>query len=415
MKIKPGYKQTEVGVIPEDWDVQQLGELVNIINGGTPHTNEPSYWNGGIMWCAQTDITRHAGKYLTETERTISHDGLNNSGANLLPVGAVLLCSRATIGEVKIAGVPISTNQGFRSLVCRPEANNEFLYYKLLTMKEQMVARASGSTFLEISPHNVSTLKIALPSLNEQTAIAAVLSDVDALLDGLDRLVAKKRAIKLATMQQLLTGKKQTAQLPDGWRRVKLAEVCDIKADRPPKFDGEKPYYDTSAVDVMGIERVPVMVTYHNRPSRADCYPQQNAVGFAKMKGTRKTVLIDDAVTGAIFSTGFQFLMPKNDDVHPYFLFALVGSDFFQNEKDGVTPDGIMGGIPLKSVAKLTVTLPPLPEQKKIAAVLSDMDDEIAALGARREKTRALKYAMMGELLTGKTRLVKPKQKNANA
>ena len=190
-----------------EWARKRLGEIADIISGGTPRTNEPSYWNGGIKWCTPSDITRCARRYLTDTERTISRSGLKESGAALLPVGALLLCSRATIGELKIAGTPISTNQGFKSLVCRPGTSNEFLYYKLLTMKQQMVERAFGSTFLEISTRNVFALEVAAPPIEEQTAIAAVLSDMDAEIEALESRLAKTRMLKQGMMQELLTGR----------------------------------------------------------------------------------------------------------------------------------------------------------------------------------------------------------------
>jgi type I restriction enzyme S subunit len=199
--------QTRLPGFHGEWEVKRLGDVAEIVSGGTPRTNEPSYWNGGVKWCTPTDITRFPGKYLTETERTISSAGLRNSGAALLPVGTLLLCSRATIGELKIAGTTICTNQGFKSMVCRSRYSNEFLYYKLLTMKQQMIERAFGSTFLEISTRNVSTLEVATPPLDEQTAIAAVLSDMDAELSALDARRDKTRALKQAMTQDLLTGK----------------------------------------------------------------------------------------------------------------------------------------------------------------------------------------------------------------
>jgi len=190
-----------------EWEVRRLGELAKIISGGTPKTNEPSYWNGSIKWCTPTDITGFSGKYLTETERTISTEGLVSCSARLLPVGSLLLCSRATIGEIRIAGCEICTNQGFKSLVCLPNVSNEFLYYKLLTMKSEMAERAIGSTFLEISKKETAALKFPVPPFPEQTAIAAVLTDMDAELAALEERRAKTRALKQGMMQELLTGR----------------------------------------------------------------------------------------------------------------------------------------------------------------------------------------------------------------
>jgi type I restriction enzyme S subunit len=188
------------------WEVKLLGDIAEIVSGGTPRTNVPSYWNGSVKWCTPTDITRHNGKVLIKTDRTISKEGLDNSGARLLPEGALLLCSRATIGEIKIAGEPMCTNQGFKSLICHADVCNEFLYYKLLTMKPEMIGRSFGSTFLEISTRNVSALAINTPPKDEQAAIAAVLSDMDAELTALEARRDKTRAIKQGMMQELLTG-----------------------------------------------------------------------------------------------------------------------------------------------------------------------------------------------------------------
>jgi type I restriction enzyme S subunit len=199
--------QTRLPGFQGEWEVKRLAELADIISGGTPSTAQPSYWDGGIKWCTPTDITSCQGRYLFATERTVSRVGLNNSGARVLPAGALLLCSRATIGEIRIAGCEVCTNQGFKSLICGPGTSNEFLYYKLLTMKQLMIGRSFGSTFLEISKSNVAALEIPLPSSSEQAAIAAVLSDMDAELAALEGRRDKTRALKQAMMQELLTGR----------------------------------------------------------------------------------------------------------------------------------------------------------------------------------------------------------------
>ena len=199
--------QTRLPRFHGEWEVKRLGELAEIISGGTPKTGEPSYWNGSIKWCTPTDITGCSGKYLVETERNISADGLASCSAQLLAAGSLLLCSRATIGEIRIAGCKICTNQGFKSLVCMPGVSNEFLYYKLLTMKSQMIERAIGSTFLEISKKDTAALEFSIPDLPQQTAIADVLSDMDAELVALEQRRDKTRDLKQGMMQELLTGR----------------------------------------------------------------------------------------------------------------------------------------------------------------------------------------------------------------
>ena len=190
-----------------EWETATLGEAADIRNGATPSTRITAYWNGPIPWCTPTDITRTPGKYLIETERSVTADGLASCAASLLPVGALLLCSRATIGEIKIAASPVCTNQGFKSLVCTDGVSNEFLYYLLVTLKPRIIERAIGSTFLEIGKRDVASIEVKLPPLGEQRAIAAVLSDMDAELAALERRREKTRAIKQGMMQQLLTGR----------------------------------------------------------------------------------------------------------------------------------------------------------------------------------------------------------------
>ncbi len=191
----------------EEWGTTCLGEVAHIKNGATPRTQIAAYWNGDFPWCTPTDITGTAGKYLRATERRITAEGLASCAASLLPAGALLLCSRATIGEIKIAASPICTNQGFKSLVCKTGVSNEFLYYLLLTLKPQMIERAIGSTFLEIGKCELASIHMELPEYGEQKAIATVLSDMDAEIAALERRRDKTKQIKQGTMQQLLTGR----------------------------------------------------------------------------------------------------------------------------------------------------------------------------------------------------------------
>lgn len=190
-----------------EWEHTELGAMCEIVSGGTPSTTNPSFWGGDIMWCTPTDITSQNGKYLVDTERRITEAGLDGSSATLLPRGALLLCTRATIGDVKIAASPVATNQGFKSLICRNEVNNEFIYYSLLQNKSRLVELGVGSTFLEVSKHDVASFTLPIPPEQEQRAIATVLSDVDAEITALQARRDKTKAIKQGMMQELLTGR----------------------------------------------------------------------------------------------------------------------------------------------------------------------------------------------------------------
>ncbi len=142
--------------IPEGWKKVKLGEVAEIIGGGTPKTKISEYWNGDIPWLTPRDLSNFKGVYISHGERFITKLGLENSSAKLLPPGTVLLTSRAPVGYLAIAKNEIATNQGFRSLIVREGYNNLFVFYLLKNNIEYLKSQATGTTFGEISG---STLK----------------------------------------------------------------------------------------------------------------------------------------------------------------------------------------------------------------------------------------------------------------
>ena len=179
----------------DEWKKVKLGEVAEIIGGGTPSTTTTNYWDGEIVWFNPSEIGKK--KYVSNSNRTISFQGLSNSGARLLPKGTVLLTTRATIGEIAIANVECTTNQGFQSVVTGHEANNEYVYYFLSTQKVYLLRHSSGSTFLETPSSVIRNLPLRLPSLPEQKKIAALLSAIDERLD-VERAYAEQLKLQKA-------------------------------------------------------------------------------------------------------------------------------------------------------------------------------------------------------------------------
>ena len=192
-----------------EWEVKRLAELADIRSGGTPSTTQPQFWGGGVMWCTPTDITALNGfKYLSNTSRTISTEGLKASSAEIIPTHSIVMTSRATIGECAINTAPMTTNQGFKNFVPFDSVDAEFLYYLLTTQRAGFIGLCSGSTFLEIGKTQLSGYQVQVPKTkSEQTAIATVLSDMDTELAALEERLAKVYQIKQGMMQELLTGR----------------------------------------------------------------------------------------------------------------------------------------------------------------------------------------------------------------
>lgn len=213
-KIKKGIAQklfaqdlrfkNKDGYFFDSWKSYTVGELVDVIGGGTPSTQNPDYWDGDIYWLTPTEIN---SKYVHSSNRKITFDGVRNSSAKLLPKGALLLTTRATLGACSINNQdnPVCTNQGFQSLVCKDGVDNEFMYYVVTdsAFQKTMIQRASGSTFLKISSKNLKGIVIHLPSLEEQRQIATLLSSLDKKIDCLKQRVKAFKTQKASFMQQM--------------------------------------------------------------------------------------------------------------------------------------------------------------------------------------------------------------------
>ena len=159
-----GFEDSELGEIPRGWEVVPIGEIANIVGGSTPSTKELAFWkDGDHYWATPKDLSRLSTPVLLETERKITHEGLSQIGSGLLPAGTVLLSSRAPIGYLAISEVPTSINQGFIAMLPAKEVSNLFILYWAEWAHEEIVSRANGSTFLEISKANFRQILVIRP------------------------------------------------------------------------------------------------------------------------------------------------------------------------------------------------------------------------------------------------------------
>ncbi len=194
-----------------EWETTTVGNCVSILQGGTPSTTNPRYWDGNIVWVTPGEITKLSGMYISSSERMITEAGLENSSATMLPEGTILLCTRATIGDLAIATKPMTTNQGFKNLICKIGYHNVFMAYLLKTMKNTMLSLAIGTTFLEISKKNLAAIQIRVPVFEEQKAIADALTAMDEEIQALKTEREKMIQIREGAMDDLLTGRVRLA------------------------------------------------------------------------------------------------------------------------------------------------------------------------------------------------------------
>lgn len=396
MALKPGYKMTEVGVIPEDWEVKPLGSLLSKGRLGGNYPNQDAEAELPLMKMGNLD----RGNFDLSKIQFIRAGVLPDS-AHRLVYGDVLFNTRNTldlVGKVAIwrDEIPVAYyNSNLMRLEFDSEkiCSNEYANYSLNTEGaiSKLRGLATGTTSVAaIYSRDLLKLQMLVPPLPEQRAIAQALSDVDALLAALDQVIAKKQEIKQAAMQQLLTGKIRLPGFKNKWLEVPLGKIARL----------EKGQLITTKTVVHGD--VPV-IAGGKKPA---CF-------HASANRFGKTITISASGASAgyvafhktpIFASDCSTISESENYCIDFLYHAM---QMRQEEIYAAQTGGAQPHIHPKDLAPILIKKPEdVIEQTAIAAVLADMDAELSALKTRRDKTRLIKQAMMQELLTGKTRLI---------
>ena len=410
--VKPGYKQTEIGVIPEDWEIKYLSDFGKIQSGGTPSTTMAEYWGGNIAWCTPSDITSTPTKYINATERAITDLGLKNSAATVMPAGSILLCTRATIGELKINSIPMATNQGFKNIAINKGGNVDFLYYLLQTKKDCMLELAIGSTFLEISKTALCKIPLQTPmQSDEQSKIADALSDIDSLVEVLENQISKKKAIKQGAMQELLTGKRRLPGFFGEWVNTKIGSITEVysggtpNTSEPAFWGGKIPWMNSGELNLKIVRQVQGRITEVGMDSSSTHFIPAECVliGLAGQGKTRGTAAFN--TFPLCTNQSIAAIYPNPNKFDSKFLYYKMDTQYDQL-RELSSGDGGRGGLNKKLILDYEVVIPQsIDEQAAIATILTEMDYEIENLEMKLTKYRQVKQGMMQQLLTGKIRL----------
>ncbi|NNA07662.1 restriction endonuclease subunit S [Pseudomonas lundensis] len=387
MAVKPGYKQSEVGVIPVDWDVKRLGDLATV-RDGTHQT--PKYVAAGVPFFSVEHVTSGDfanTKFISEKE----HRFLTRSFK--IENGDVLMTRIGSIGDCKLIDWDVRASFYVSLALLKIHgASAAFVaqYSNSAAFKAEIELHSLQSAIpKKINLGPISDVRISVPPLSEQHAIATALGDVDALLSALERLIAKRRDLKQAALQQLLTGQTRLPGFRGEWEVKSLSAFCSMKS-------GE------------GITSASI-----DEFSKYPCYGGNGVRGFTSRfthEGSYGLVGRQGALCGNVFSVEGQFFASEHaivvtpsatTDIR-WLTYVLGRMNLNQYSESSAQP-----GLSVSKLLILDVMAPPTKaEQTAIAAVLSDMDAELAVLEQRLAKTRALKQGMMQELLTGRIRLL---------
>ena len=412
MEVRPGYKRTEVGIIPEDWDVGTVGQQFSVQLGKMLDAKsnvgvvKPYLGNRAVQW-NRIDIASLSSVPLSPADLLRFR----------LEKGDLLACEGGEVGRAAIWDAPLDEcyyQKALHRLRPLKDFDPRFMVAILHRWADRgMLANHVTQTSIAHLPRNkFIEVPIPLPPVAEQHAIATTLSDVDALLGGLDRLIVKKRDLNQAAMQQLLTGQTRLPGFHGEWEVKRLGDVGTFL-----KGSGVKK--DEAESGSLPCIRYGEIYTHHNdyiRTFKSWISPdvaatatrlRQGDLLFAGSGETKEDIgkcvaFVNDYEAFA----GGDIVILRVANADAMFMGYYCNTAPINAQKASMGQGDAVVHISAAALSRIEATVPSAPEQKAIATVLSDMDAEIAALKARRDKTRDLKQGMMQELLTGRTRLI---------
>lgn len=394
-KVPQGYKKTEVGIVPQEWEYKKLETIAKLCGGGTPSTKNKSYWNGDIPWISSSDVYQN---YINSVNinRYITKEAIDNSATKLCPKGSILIVSRVGVGKVAIAPVDLCTSQDFTNIV-ETKINNEYLTYYLIKKINNDIKFLQGTSIKGITVNEIRNYEILCPKTKEQERIADILSKWDEAVTLQTKLIEKLELQKKALMQKLLTPK-------EGWKPVPLKKI--LKERKTYSIKGQE--YTHVTLSKQGVcdkteqyERDFLVASEDKRYKITHC--NDLCYNPANLKfGVICLNKYGDAIFSPIYVT-FEIFNKYNSD----FIGAVLTSVNFVNkirrfeegslyERQAVKPNDFI---------KDKVLIPDKETQDKIANIVITLDRKITLQAQKLEKLKQQQKSLMQLLLTGIVRV----------
>ena len=394
--VETKFKETEVGLVPVDWEMNSIDELFDLGNGYTPSKANPNFWNNGtIPWFRMEDI-RANGRILRDSIQHITSQAVKGGG--LFPANSIILSTTATIGEHALLIVDSLANQQFtflnRKVNREKDLDIKYFFHYCFILGDWCRANINDGGLMAVNIKDLKEHLLPLPPLPEQRRIASALSSVDELISSLDTLIEKKQNIKLGAMQQLLTGKKRLKGFNQPWVEKSIDDICErldnlrIPISESNRRRGSTPYYGANGI-------------------------QDFVEGYTH---DGEYILLAEDGANSLSDYPIRYVMGKiwvNNHAHVLQAKKMIADNKFLSYsfKNIDFESNIVGcgraKLNSQTLMLLKVLIPStIEEQRAIAAVLTNMDNDIAALEQKRDKYITVKQGMMQQLLTGKIRLI---------
>jgi type I restriction enzyme S subunit len=405
MEVKAGYKKKEG--ISIHWETKPLGDVAEVIMGQSPPGTTYNQCNDGTpLINGPTEFTE---KYPIKIQWT-------TQPTKICQDGDLLLCVRgSSTGRMNVSNDKYCIGRGVAAIRAKPGADTTFLTYQIFSAIQDLLSFSAGSTFPNVDRKAIRSISILLPPLPEQRTIATALSDVDALITSLDKLIAKKRDIKQAAMQELLTGKRRLSGFNGKWNPLNMADKSQLKARigwqglTTAEYLKTGDYYLVTGTDFLNghINWENCCFVDEVRYSQdKNIQLKQGDILLTKDGTIGKVGFVDFLPGPAALNSGVFVIRSKNLAYDHKFFYYVLTSNIFDEFLSKLQAGSTISHLYQKDFINFSFIAPDIPEQTAIATILSDMDADLAALEQKRDKTKAIKQGMMQELLTGRIRLV---------
>lgn len=401
-----------------DWEQRKLGDVADIVGGGTPSTSSEEYWNGNIDWYSPVEIGKKT--YVSSSQKKITELGLKKSSAKILPVGTILFTSRAGIGSTAILAKEGATNQGFQSIVPHKEMlDSYFIYSRSHELKRYGELTGAGSTFVEVSGKQMAKMPILMPILEEQRIIGNLFENMDNLITLHQQELTTLKQTKQGFLQKMFP--KEGESVPEirfagfsgDWKECKLTDVKD-REDKysftggPFGSDLKSSDYTVEGIRIIQLQNIgdgEFLNSYKIYTSEKKAielssnliYPGEIIIAKMADPLARATIMPDFDEKYLMASDGIRLKIDKNN-YDTYFILTLINSSFFRKEALNNSTGTTRKRIGLVTLGNLPIVLPNLNEQTKIGNFFKQLDDTIALHQRELDALKEMKKAFLQKM-----------------
>lgn len=420
------FKDTEIGRIPEDWNLALLGDITKFlsnntfsrdklhVDGGKGEIKNIHYGDvlvkyGSILDVSRTKIpTIDSGKIASFCPENLAQDGDVIIADTAEDDTVCKVTELWNIGDSKVVS-------GLHTMWCRPDCNTFAVKYLGYFMNSvfyhiQILPLIQGIKVSSVSKNSIKDTWVCIPPLSEQSRIASALTSIDNLISSLDKLIEKKKAIKEGTMQQLLTGKKRLKGFNEPWVMITLGEICEFRNGYTPS-KRVKSFWDNGTIpwfrmeDIRDNGRILSNSIQHVTPNaiKGELFSSNSIIMSTTATIGEHALLIADSLANQRFTNlKIRKSLVNRIDIMWFYWYCFIIGEWCRHN----IHEGGLAAVNISDLSKLGIVIPSIEEQKKIASILSSMDNQIAFLEAKHNKYIKTKQGMMQQLLTGRIRLV---------